>query len=48
MQYRIEELETGWKIEAVSGKLSVCYKLSKEDYPTIEDVRRCIQQDDMF
>lgn len=48
MQYRIEEQENGWKIEAVNGKLTVCYKLTKEDYPTFEDVRRCILQDDMF
>lgn len=48
MQYCIEELETGWKIEAVNGKLTVCYKLTKEDYPTFEDVRCCILRDDMF
>lgn len=48
MQYSIEEQGTGWKIEAVNGKLTVCYKLTKEDYPTVEDVRDCILQDDMF
>lgn len=48
MQYRIEEQETGWKVEAVNGKLTVCYKLTKEDCPTIEDVRRFILQDDTF
>ena len=31
-----------WKIETVSGKLSVCYKLSKADYPDDESVKAFI------
>lgn len=48
MQYSIEEQERIWKVESVNGKLTVCYKLNKEDYPTIEDVRMCIMQSDLF
>lgn len=48
MLYRIEELEKHWKIEAVNGKLTVCYQASKEDYPTADDVRSFILHDNMF
>lgn len=48
MKYRIEEHERIWKVESVNGKLTVCYKLNKEDYPTIDDVRMFIMQSNMF
>lgn len=41
---RFEVTDAGqfWKIETVSGKLSVCYKLSKADYPDAESVKAFI------
>jgi hypothetical protein len=48
MKYSIEEQERIWKVESVNGKLTVCYKLNKEDYPTIDDVCIFIMQSNMF
>lgn len=41
-RFTIADAGKFWNIEAVSGKLSVCYKLSKEDYPDTESVKAFI------
>lgn len=46
--YIVTDCGSFWKVENVSGKLSVCYKLSKADYPAFDDVRTFILTDDLF
>lgn len=46
--YTITDQGTFWKIESVSGKLAVCYKLPKSDCATIDDVRAFIHENDLF
>ena len=46
--FAVTECNSFWKVENTTGKLSVCYKLSKKDYSTFEDVRLYVLASDVF
>ena len=47
-QYIIQDIGAFWKIDTVSGKLTVCYKLPKSDYPDESSVEKFIFENDLF
>lgn len=46
--YTVTDQGTFWKIESISGKLTVRYKISKSDCATIDDVCKYIHETDLF
>lgn len=48
MEYTIKENTTTWTVSSRHGKLELSYNLPKEELPTIDDVKRYIEQHHLF
>ena len=48
VEYHIIELKRFWKIVSIKGKLTIEYKIPKENCLTIDDVKSYILSNDIF
>lgn len=48
ISYHVDELSDCWKICADLGKISVCYKVPKNECKTYDDVNEYVQNSDLF